>query len=99
MNNADLAVQELRKVQEYVFDKNASPASIFDVLEKLSLQINKASKQINGYESQLTSMLNILQQEGMLTSKVLAAFTGAGIEEAEKMIEAQDEIAKKIEKK
>lgn len=99
MNNADLAVEEMRKFQAYLFDRNASPNSLHTKSERVVLFINKASTQVNRYEDQLTGMLNVLQQKGALTSDVLAAFTGAGIEEAKKIMEEMKETEKEVKAK
>lgn len=99
MNNADLAVEEMRKLQAYMFDRNASPNSIHTKSERVVLFINKASTQVNRYEDQLTRMLNVLQQKGALTSDILSAFTGAGMDEAEKIIKEMTKAEKAVKKK
>jgi len=85
MNNADIVVQKLRDLQEYVFDKNASPNSIFEKISVIINQANNASKQTNTYEQQLNRVINVLHERGQFNSDVIAAFTGMPIEKAEEL--------------
>lgn len=85
MNNADIAINALRKTQEYVFDRNASPNSVFQKIEQDIEHMRKASKQINTYESQLSRVLNTLNDKSLLSDEVLAAFTGLSVDAASKL--------------
>lgn len=85
-NNADILVTSIRQLQEYVFDKNASPNSIFVKLEQFIGQANKASKQINMMEEQMTRTINALSKKGVFNNEVVSAFTGLDEENVSKLL-------------
>ena len=96
MNNADLAVQAMRKTQEFVFDKYASPHSIYEKMDQDIVRVNKASKQINIYEEQLNRIINVLDKKGLFNSDVIAAFTGLDVEKAKKLEGKLEEVKEAI---
>lgn len=75
-NNADIAIEAMRKTQEYVFDKNASPNSVFNRIEQDILRVQKASKELNAVYGQINRIINVLNEKGMFNTDVIAAFTG-----------------------
>lgn len=62
MNNVDIAIGKVRELQAYLFDKNASPQSLFDKSQEVIEYMMKASQEINAnYEEisrKLTEQLN-----------------------------------------
>lgn len=62
MNNVDIAIGKVRELQAFIFDKNASPQSLFDKSNEVIEYMNRASKEINtNYEEisrKLTEQMN-----------------------------------------
>lgn len=85
MNNADLAIESMRKTQEQVLDKNNSPHSSVQLIEKDIQLVAKASKQINTYEGQMNRMINVLNNKNLFNGEIIAAFTGLSLDKAKEM--------------
>ena len=62
MNNVDIAIAKVRELQAFIFNKNASPQSLFDKSNEVIEYMNRASQEINmNYEEisrKLTEQLN-----------------------------------------
>lgn len=62
MNNVDIAIQQLRQLQQEIYSSDASPNSLFKKTQEIINQMDKASLEINqNYEEisrKLTAQFN-----------------------------------------
>ena len=62
MNNVDIAIQQLRQLQQEIYSSDASPNSLFKKTQEIINQMDKASMEINqNYEEisrKLTAQFN-----------------------------------------
>lgn len=62
MNNVDIAISEIRQLQQYIFDPSKSPNDVFAFTTQIIQTMEKASKEINtNYEeisAKLTEQMN-----------------------------------------
>lgn len=57
MNNVDIAIQKLRELQEYFFNADASPNSLFKKSNEVIEYMNKASSEINQNYQEISEKL------------------------------------------
>lgn len=93
-NNADLAIDAMRKTQAFALDRDTSPNKMVLHIEQDIQRVGKASKQIERMENQMNRIINVLNNKNMFNSEIIAAFTGLSIDKAKqfegKIQEAKD---------
>lgn len=66
MNNVDIAIQQIRQLQSYLFDPSKSPNDMFAFTNSVIEQMEKASIEINTNYEEISAKLT----EQMNTGKV-----------------------------
>lgn len=84
-NNADLAIDAMRKTQAQALDRNTSPNSMVNLIEQDIQRVGKASKQITRMEEQMNRMINVLNNRNMFNGELIAAFTGLSLDKAKQL--------------
>lgn len=57
MNNVDIAIQEVRQLQQYLYDPSKSPNDIFAFTNQIISTMEKASKEINANYEEISAKL------------------------------------------
>lgn len=84
-NNADIAIDAMRKTQAKALDRNTSPNVMVNAIEQDIQRVGKASKQITRMEDQMNRMINVLNNKNLFNGDVIAAFTGLSLDKAKEL--------------